>query len=296
MSDLSSALLLSMASASIGISISSAILYATRRTSTKTRTVTARSSTAGEVVADPLVRLAAWVAPHTPLVGLQPALIKKYEGAGRPGDRTDDGVLGVSLLVGLGVSVPVAFALLLFAPALAPAGFLAVAAGPFLLGSNYEKVKAARQESITRTMPFMLDLLILALRAGASFEQALERVAIDYAELPLGDEVNMVLVDLATGATLTEALKGLGDRVPVAPVRVFVDSLIQGEELGRPLADVMDRLATKSRTTRVQDAEELAGKAQVAVLVPGMLVFIASLILLLAPFLLAVQEGGPPSP
>jgi hypothetical protein len=237
-----------------------------------------------------LLPLATGLAWKLPLSGMGPSLAVIYGRAGRPGDYQDRELLGLGLLIGFGLCIPVVFTLFLFAPALAPFGVLAASLGPTLLHSNYSSKVKKRDLSISRNMPFMLDLLVLAMRAGASFQQSLERVAVDYAGLALGDEASKIIVDLSTGATMAEALTNFHERVPIVPVRTFVDDLIQGDELGRPLADVLLRLSGKSRITRVQDAEEMAGSAKVLVLIPGMLVFIASLILLLAPFLL--EMGG----
>ena len=86
--------------------------------------------------------------------------------------------------------------------------------------------------------------------------------------------------------------QNLYQRVPTEPMRLFVDDLVQGEELGRPLADIFERQADQSRVRRVQDATDTAGKAKVLVLIPGMLVFISVLILLFAPFFVRWYYGG----
>jgi pilus assembly protein TadC len=78
----------------------------------------------------------------------------------------------------------------------------------------------------------------------------------------------------------------------VSVVRTFVDDVIQSEELGRPIADTLERLADRVRVRRVQEAVDTAGKAKVMVLVPGMLVLMATLLVLFAPFIVRWYYGG----
>jgi len=117
-------------------------------------------------------------------------------------------------------------------------------------------------------------------------------VAIDYARHPIGLEFRSVLTDLEMGVTKEDALANLGNRVPIEAVRTFADDLTEAELLGRPVADTLQRLADRSRERRITQANETAGQAKVMVLVPGMLVFIATLLLLFSPFVVKYFYGG----
>ena len=226
------------------------------------------------------------------LGSLRASLAQRYARAGYPGGLDDDELVGLGLLTGVALAVPVVVLLAAVDLRLAPAGALVVLAGPGLLSSSYNSRGSHRELAITRDMPFVLDLLVLTMRAGASLQQAIRRVAADYAERAIGEEFAAVLTDLGTGLGTKEAFQKMHERVPIEPVRLFVDDLVQGEELGRPLADIFERQADQARVRRVQEATETAGRAKVLVLIPGMLVFVAVLVLLFAPFFVRWYYGG----
>lgn len=226
------------------------------------------------------------------LTSLRTTLGERYARAGYPGGFDDDQLVGLALLAGAALCAPAIAILAAVDPRLAPLGALVFITGPGLVSAGYGSSGARRELAISRAMPFVLDLLVLTMRAGASLQQALERVAADYVDHPIGMEISAVLTDLGTGMTTKEAFEKLQERVRIAPVKSFVEDLVQGEELGRPLADIFERQADHARTRRVQEATDTAGRARVLVLIPGMLVFIAVLVILFAPFFLRWYYGG----
>ena len=72
----------------------------------------------------------------------------------------------------------------------------------------------------------------------------------------------------------------------------FVGSVIQAELRGNPIADVLKIQAEVARRKRTVRAEESAAKAGVAMLGPLILVFVAILILIVAPIVMRIQSGG----
>ena len=251
-----------------------------------------RNSTGLLAVAAPFLPLSIALGRTLGLRSLRSTLALRYARAGYPGGFDDDELVGLGLLLGVLLALPVILLLVVVDPRLAPIGALLMLVGPGLLSSSYNSQGNKRELEISRVMPFVLDLLVLTMRAGASLQQAIERVAGDYVDHPIGVEFSAVLTDFGTGMTTKESFQNLAHRVPTEPMRLFVDDLVQGEELGRPLADIFERQADQSRVRRVQEATDTAGKAKVLVLIPGMLVFIAVLILLFAPFFVRWYYGG----
>jgi tight adherence protein C len=248
---------------------------------------------------DPLFDLAMSAMPvivpvvqRLPIRSVRASLAERYALAGWPGGLDDDEVTGLALLIGLGLAALAVLVLLVVKPVAAPLGLLAVAAGPGLVSATLAGRRTDRETSVARTMPFALDVLVLTMRAGASFPGAIKQVAEDFAEHPVGVELQAVLTDLELGVTLRDALEGLARRVPIPAIRAFVDDVIQSEELGRPVADSLEHLADRTRTRRVQDAVETAGRAKVMVLIPGTLILFASLIVLFSPFIVRFMYGG----
>lgn len=226
------------------------------------------------------------------LDSLRADLSKNYARAGWPGGLTDEELLALSFVLGIPLGVLIGFLAALYSPYLAPAGVLGVFLGPGLVSTKLLGQGKARDNAIIRVMPFVMDLLVLSLRAGASLTVAMEIVAKDYAGHPLGIEFSATLKDIEMGSTMKNAFENLAQRVPSRVVRTFVDEVIQSEELGRPIAGTLERLSDAIRVTRVQDANEMAGKAKVMVLVPGLLVLFATLIILFTPWVVKFKAEG----
>jgi tight adherence protein C len=227
-----------------------------------------------------------------PLRSLERSLAERYAEAGWPLGLDDDELMALALLVGLALCIPATLVLLLILPPLAPLGLALTALGPGMVSAILSSQGSRRRLRITRTMPYVLDVLVLTMRAGGSFLMALQRVAEDYAGHPVGAEFRVTLSDIELGMTSREAFEKLAERVPLPLVRSFVDEVNLAEELGRPLADALESLADRVRTRRVQEAVDTAGRAKVMVLVPGMLILLASLIILFSPFIVRAVYGG----
>ena len=243
-------------------------------------------------LARPLMPAFAALGEMLGLRSVRSTLVGSYARAGWPGGLEDDEVLALGLMLGLLCALPVVAVIAVVEPLAAPLGLLTMAAGPGLLSQALGSRSARRELAITRTMPFVLDLLVLSMRAGASLQQAIERVTLDHARHPIGAEFRAILADLEMGVTTAEAFQNMAERVPIPAVKTFVDDLLGAEELGRPLADIFERQALQARVRRVQEAMDTAGRAKVMVLVPGMLVFLAALLLLFAPFIVRFVYGG----
>ena len=252
----------------------------------------ARTATPGLRLASRLLPVFTPFACALPLPSVRKMLVDRYARAGWPGGFDADQLLAVSLMVGSALVLPLALGLALLDPLLAPLGVIGLAAGPGLVSSSLDRRGARREREITKALPFVLDLLVLTMRAGASLQQAIERVALDYAGHPVGVEFQAVLTDLDMGVTTAEGFRNLAERVPIPAVKTFVEDLSGAEELGRPMAEIFERQAIRARERRVQESLETAGRAKVTVLVPGMLVFMASLLLLFAPFVVRYYYGG----
>jgi tight adherence protein B len=90
--------------------------------------------------------------------------------------------------------------------------------------------------------PEAIDLLARALRAGHSFTTGLSMVAEEMPE-PVGTEFRLAYDRQNFGMPMGEALKSLGDRVPLLDARFFVTAVLTQREAGGNLAEVLDNLA-----------------------------------------------------
>lgn len=154
---------------------------------------------------------------------------------------------------------------------------------PFLMLKRRAK---ARQESIRKDMPDALDLLTVSVEAGLGFDGALAKLA-EKMKGALVDEFTRVLQEIRVGVPRREALHAMAARCEVADVSLFVTSLIQADQLGVSIANVLRVQSSAARDKRRQRAQEQAMKAPVKMLIPLVLfIFPAIFIVLLGPALI----------
>lgn len=158
-----------------------------------------------------------------------------------------------------------------------PAGMVAVVAlgGTigFLLPEYYLKAKsAARQEEIQDTLPDVLDLLTVSVEAGLGFDAAMVKV-VEKIKGVLSQECARMLQEVKMGKPRRDALKDLGVRTGVEDVQSFVGAVIQADQLGVSIGNVLRVQSEQMRQKRRQRAEQKAMKAPVKMLIP-LIIFI----------------------
>ena len=139
---------------------------------------------------------------------------------------------------------------------------------------------------IKQRTPFLLDLLTLLMEAGSTFMQALQESVEEFREHPVGVEFGRVLAEINMGKSRTEALEAMRDRLSDDEITSIVGSIVQGEILGTPLAQLFRIQADVLRIKRTQRAETIAGEAGVKMLLPSILVMASTVIIILGPFVL----------
>jgi tight adherence protein C len=99
------------------------------------------------------------------------------------------------------------------------------------------------------------------------------------------------LHELSLGHTRKHALLELASRVQVASATEFVQAVVQAEERGNPVVDVLTIQAKVSREKRTALAEETTSRAQQAMFIPHALLAASALILIIAPVLFTIQNA-----
>jgi len=151
---------------------------------------------------------------------------------------------------------------------------------------------ARRLLAIKRRMPFLLDLLTLLMEAGATFLNALRQAVEEFEGHPVADEFGRVLADMNMGKTRYEAFEAMRARLDDDEITSIVGSVLQGEQLGTPLAHIFRTQADVLRIKRTQRAEAVAGEAGVNMLLPGVLVMLATILIIVGPFLMNYLSFG----
>jgi tight adherence protein C len=219
----------------------------------------------------------------------------KLEKAGYPGGLRGADWMGVKLLALIG------FAVLFFLLALLLTGspvvgllFVAVGAGigymapEFWLGRRIR----ARSNGMVLQLPDALDLLTISVEAGLGFDAALSKV-VEKMEGPLVDEFRQALAEVRMGRPRREALRDLATRADAQPVSNFIGAIVQAEQLGVPIAKVLQIQSNQLRIERRQRAEEAAAKAPVKMLFPMVgCIFPTIFIVILGPAVVTIMGGG----
>ena len=170
---------------------------------------------------------------------------------------------------------------------------LMLATGPVGAALPYLQISGEvqrRLKEINRGLPYAADLLALAMSAGQDFPGAVRQV-VEKSGNPddgLVEEFTRLLQELQIGQTRRQALIGLAQRAPIESVSEFVGAIVQAEERGNPVAEVLQIQAQVSRMRRSVRAEELAAKAGVQMVGPLFLLFFCIMLLVMGPMILAI--------
>jgi tight adherence protein C len=169
-----------------------------------------------------------------------------------------------------------------------PPMFLATMIGGFLLPDKMiTDIKKKRWRQILRTMPGAVDVLSLSVEAGLDFQVAMQRYVERGTPGPLRDEFSTILNDMRLGKTRAEAIRDFGRRVDIQEVGSFVSVLVQADQLGVPIGEVLRSQAAVMRVQRFQRAEQEGARASQKLLVPLVFfIFPAVLIVILGPVVL----------
>lgn len=148
-----------------------------------------------------------------------------------------------------------------------------------------------RKEQIIRALPDMLDLLHVSVEAGLSFDSALKQAA-EKMRGPLGTEFLKALEEINKGRNRADALRGVTQRTQEPDLTSFVTAVIQTEQLGSNIANMLRIQSQSMRQKRTQRAEEKARKVPVTMLIPIIfLIFPALFIVLLGPAMLSIMDA-----
>ena len=145
-------------------------------------------------------------------------------------------------------------------------GLLAV--GGWMLPLTYVRRRAGKRATeIERQVPDLIDQLVVSLEAGIGFSAALQK-GVDRLGGALGQEMRLTLQEQRIGASLTDSLQHVRERVDSPNLQTFVRAVVQGERLGVSIGNIMRDLAIDMRKRRRQMAEEQAQKTPVKLLLP----------------------------
>jgi len=189
--------------------------------------------------------------------------------AGRPSGWSVNGIVVWKIVLGIiGVIVGTVFAL---NGGMQPWKVLVAIAGALLLFFLPDVMINSRahdrQKAIQLALPDVLDQMTIAVEAGLGFDAAMAKAARN-GKGPLAEELIRVLQDMSIGRTRRDSFMELERRTNVEDLRRFIRAVIQADQYGVSIGDVLRVQSGEMRLKRKQRAEEQAMKVSVKILFP----------------------------
>jgi tight adherence protein C len=146
--------------------------------------------------------------------------------------------------------------------------------GAYLPDLVIKNMTQKRQDTIRKSLPDALDLMVICAEAGLSLDATLGRVSqeMELACPELADELGLTGLELGFLPDRRKALQNLATRIDLPVVRGVVNTLIQAEKYGTPLAQSLRIMSGESRNERIMKAEEKAARLPALLTVP-MIIF-----------------------
>ena len=198
----------------------------------------------------------------------------------------------------LAIGGAAAGALAFMLPDLKPAWSAMIAFGLFFIGWAYppmelQKYVEWRQTELTRSLPFAIDLIGSAMRAGLEFGAAMRYFEGLKMPGPLTEEFGKVIQQMELGKTRVEAITEMARRVQIESFTSFAGVVAYGAEIGASISETLKVHGEELRRARFHLAERKAARAPSLMILP-LAVFImpAVFIIIVTPVILKMKGTG----
>lgn len=168
------------------------------------------------------------------------------------------------------------------------AGIVVGVLGPNLyLNSRVKSHQAAIESQLAET----IDLMSVCMESGLSFDAALVKVS-ERMEGPFIDELMTVFKQIQLGKNRNEALKAMAESTDVKQVKTFVSAVIQANQLGIPITNVLTAQAEQIRLNKSEEIKELAAKVPTKMTLPTVVFILpAIMVVVLAPVVFSMIDN-----
>ena len=143
-------------------------------------------------------------------------------------------------------------------------------------------IRAARRKRVTQVeqdLPITLELLATLSEAGLGFDASLERVLQSQPVTRLlVQELRILQLEILAGRPRIQCLRRLSWRLEVMPLTIFVSALVQTEQVGAGVSDVLRRQADDLRARRRENALAQAAGLPVKLLFPLVVCFLPGIL------------------
>jgi tight adherence protein C len=218
--------------------------------------------------------------------------------AGDPGGLTPAGFQAVRYslsalmaIAGLGLGVLVAIPPLPVVVVAPVVGVAFAVAGFFLPLLWLEQRISARRHQIQRSLAEATDLLTLVVESGLSLDEGMLSITERFHNA-LGDEIGKVLREIRLGRPRMSALEHMAETTGVPELHHLVESIVQSDQMGVPIARLLRVQAMEMRRRQRQTAQERAAQASSRMVFPMVgCIFPVLWIVLLGPAIIQILKS-----
>lgn len=155
-----------------------------------------------------------------------------------------------------------------------------------------KKTIQKRHLAIQRALPNVLDLLTLSVEAGKDFLTSMRDILARRRRDPLGEELERTFHEIQLGKKRVQALKDLVKRVQQPDLSSVMNSIIQSDEMGVSIAQLLRIQGDQLRMKRFQRAEKLANEAPVKMIFPIALFIVPAVMIIMgAPLVMQTMSA-----
>jgi tight adherence protein C len=224
-------------------------------------------------------------------------LRQKLSRAGDPGGLTPAGFHAVryalaALFAIIGLTIGVLLHLPVPSLVVAPvAGALAALLGYMTPSLWLQQRISQRRRQIERSLAEATDLLTLVVESGMSLDEGLLSITERFHNA-LGDEIGKVLREIRLGRPRMAALEHMAESTGVADLHHLVESIVQSDQMGVPIARLLRVQAMEMRRRQRQTAQERAAQASSRMVFPMVgCIFPVLWIVLLGPAIIQILKS-----
>lgn len=135
--------------------------------------------------------------------------------------------------------------------------------------------RRARVASIEQDLPISLELLATLSQAGLGLDASVSKlVDSPTKERPFLEELRLYQFEVLTGVPRIHCLRRLSQRIGVPAVSIFISAIVQAEQVGAGMADVLQRQADDLRNRRRENAMAIAQAVPVKLTFPLVICFL----------------------
>jgi len=237
-----------------------------------------------------------------PLAARLPAIAtaqlrEKLSRAGDPGSLTPAGFQSVryglgALLAIVGLTLGLLVELPLPPIVVAPVSGAVLAVIGYMVPRVWLEFRvSSRKRQIQRSLAEATDLLTLVVESGMSLDEGLLSITERFHNA-LGDEIGKVLREIRLGRPRMEALEHMAEVCGVPDLHHLVESIVQSDQMGVPIARLLRVQATEMRRRQRQTAQERAAQASSRMVFPMVgCIFPVLWIVLLGPAIIQIFKS-----